>query len=94
MNVLDIGCSSGASARPAAERVGPQGHVLGVDLAERLLAIARDKAARRGLDNSRFETGDMTNLGFSDGRFDAVIYVFAIFFVPDLTRQVGTKDTK
>ncbi len=89
MNVLDVGCGSGASALPAAERVGPQGQVLGVDLAERLLAIARGKAERSGLGNVRFETGDMTSLGFPDGRFDAVICVFAIFFVPDMARQVG-----
>jgi len=87
-NVLDVGCGSGASALPAAEQVGPQGQVLGVDLAERLLAIAGDKAASRGLGNIRFETGDMTSLGFPDGHFDAVICVFAIFFVPDMVRQV------
>jgi ubiquinone/menaquinone biosynthesis C-methylase UbiE len=89
LNVLDVGCGSGASALPAAERVGLQGQVLGVDLAERLLAIARDKAESRGLGNIRFDTGDMTNLGFPDGHFDAVICVFAIFFVPDMARQVG-----
>ena len=41
MSVLDVGCGTGASALLAAERVGPRGHVLGIDLAERLLATAR-----------------------------------------------------
>jgi len=45
--VLDVCCGSGASALPAAERVGPGGHVLGVDLAEELLTLARAKAATR-----------------------------------------------
>ncbi|MBV9965579.1 MAG: class I SAM-dependent methyltransferase [Alphaproteobacteria bacterium] len=89
MRVLDVGCGSGASALPAAERVGPEGRVLGVDLAERLLAIARHKAEVRGLGNARFETGDMTSLGLPDAEFDAVICVFAIFFVPDMARQVA-----
>src|SRR5258708_20253150 len=84
MNVLDVGCGSGASALPAAERVGPKGQVLGVDLAERLLAIARGKAERSGLGNVRFETGDLTSLGFPDGHFDLFICFLAIFFIPPL----------
>jgi ubiquinone/menaquinone biosynthesis C-methylase UbiE len=46
--VLDVGCGTGASALPAAEKVGPQGKVSGVDLAERLLEIGRQKAKRYG----------------------------------------------
>src|SRR6202012_11047 len=38
---LDVGCGSGASAIPAAQAVGPSGHVVGVDLADRLLDRAR-----------------------------------------------------
>src|SRR3954463_1439852 len=48
-SVLDVGCGSGASAVPAAIRVGPQGRVIGIDLAERLLAIARSKSAAQHL---------------------------------------------
>src|SRR6185436_20213571 len=47
--VLDVCCGSGASAIPAAEAVGPTGSVLGVDLAQKLLALARAKAGARGL---------------------------------------------
>jgi ubiquinone/menaquinone biosynthesis C-methylase UbiE len=85
--VLDVGCGAGASALPAAERVGPRGRVIGVDLAERLLVIARQKAARLGLDNIEFRAGDMEQLGYPDGQFDAVVSVFSIFFVPDMVRQ-------
>ena len=56
--VLDVGCGSGASAIPAAQKVGPDGHVIGVDLAERLLAMARAKAAAQGLQNVEFRAGD------------------------------------
>ncbi|HKX08880.1 MAG TPA: methyltransferase domain-containing protein [Stellaceae bacterium] len=85
--VLDVGCGTGASALPAAQRVGPGGRVIGVDLAERLLAIARQKAAAQGLANAEFRTGDMERLGYPDGHFDAVVSVFSIFFVPDMVRQ-------
>src|SRR5690348_1420607 len=60
--VLDVGCGTGASALPAAEIVGPRGRVVGVDLAERLLAIARGKAESQGLANIEFRTGDMERL--------------------------------
>ena len=82
--VLDVCCGSGASAIPAAEIVGPSGSVVGVDLAENLLALARRKAEERGLTNIQFRSGDMMQLPFDDGSFDAVVCVFGIFFVPDM----------
>jgi 2-polyprenyl-3-methyl-5-hydroxy-6-metoxy-1,4-benzoquinol methylase len=86
--VLDVGCGTGASALPAADRVGPTGRVIGVDLADRLLEIARQKAASRNLDNAEFRFGDMERLGYPDRHFDAVVCVFAIFFVPDMAKQL------
>ncbi|HLY28943.1 MAG TPA: class I SAM-dependent methyltransferase [Aggregatilineales bacterium] len=88
--ILDVGCGTGASALPAAESVGPNGKVIGVDLAERLLEKggAKAKAKERGLHNIEFRTGDMTNLGFPDSFFDGVVSVFSIFFVPDMEAQV------
>ncbi|HKR21515.1 MAG TPA: class I SAM-dependent methyltransferase [Pyrinomonadaceae bacterium] len=82
--VLDVCCGSGASALPEAETVGPTGSVTGVDLAHNLLELARAKARQRQLANVHFETGDMTNLRFANGSFDAVVCVFGIFFVPDM----------
>jgi len=87
-SVLDVGCGSGASAIPAAATVGTRGRVLGVDLAERLLALARVKARQLRLQNVEFRLGDMEILGFPDASFDAVVCVFAIFFVPDMIKQV------
>src|SRR5438067_1448257 len=86
--VLDVGCGTGASAIPAAVEVGPKGKVIAVDLAERLLEIARCKAAARNLKNVEFRHGDMESLGYPDQHFDAVICVFAIFFVPDVAKQI------
>ena len=85
--VLDVCCGSGASALPAAEIVGPDGFVTGVDLAEKLLELGRKKAIRRGLSNIEFRRGDIMNLGITD-QFDAVICVFGIFFVPEMELAV------
>lgn len=82
--VLDACCGSGASALEAAETVGGAGHVVGVDLADRLLDLARAKAAQRQLSNIEFLTGDLMDLQMADGSFDAAVCAFGIFFVPDM----------
>ncbi len=87
-HVLDVCCGSGASAIPAAQAAGPDGSVLGIDLAERLLESARAKAKAQGLKNIEFRRGDMLDLGIQESRFDAVVCVFGIFFVPDMTAAV------
>jgi ubiquinone/menaquinone biosynthesis C-methylase UbiE len=87
-SVLDVGCGTGASALPAAFLVGPNGTVLGVDLAEKMLAKARSKAAQRHLQNVEFRLADMTELGLPDQHFEAIISVFSLFFVPDMQALV------
>jgi len=87
-HVLDVACGSGASAIPAAQRVGESGAVLGIDLAEGLLELARAKARRFGLTNIEFRAGDMERSGLADENFDAVVCVFGIFFLPDMARAV------
>ena len=86
--VLDACCGSGASAIPAAEIVGSTGRLLGVDLSQKLLARARAKAAQRGLTNTEFRLGDIMGLDPATERFDAVICVFGIFFLPDMAAGV------
>ena len=87
--VLDVCCGTGASALPAAEAVGPTGKIIGVDLAEELLELARRKAVQQRLGNIKFEVGDMLSLRFPTESFDAVVCVFGIFFVPDMPRAVS-----
>ncbi len=82
--VLDVCCGSGGSALPAAETVGPEGKVVAVDLAERLIQLGAAKARAKGLNNIEFSTGDMLALGYPDASFDVVVCVFGIFFVPDM----------
>ncbi len=83
-SVLDVACGTGASAIPAAKIVVPTGSVIGIDLAEKMLTRARAKAEAFGLSNIDFRQADMTQLGFADNSFDAVVCVFGIFFVPDM----------
>jgi ubiquinone/menaquinone biosynthesis C-methylase UbiE len=86
--VLDVCCGAGGSALPAAELVGSKGKVIGVDVAQALLELARRRAAQRNLTNIEFELGDMLALRFPGESFDAVVCVFGIFFVPDMEMAV------
>jgi ubiquinone/menaquinone biosynthesis C-methylase UbiE len=86
--VLDVCCGTGASAIPAALKVGPTGQVIGADLAASLLELGQIKATQRGLKNIEFRQGDFENLGFPDESFEAIVCVFGIFFVPDMEGAV------
>jgi ubiquinone/menaquinone biosynthesis C-methylase UbiE len=80
--VLDVACGTGASAIPAAGAVGPDGFVLGIDLAAGLLQLARAKS--RGMKNVEFRLGDFEAAQTPETSFDAVLCVFGIFFFPDM----------
>lgn len=87
-HVLDLCSGTGASALPAAVKVGSLGKVVAVDLAEKLLAEAKAKADAKNLTNLEFRVGDMLALDYPEASFDAVICIFGIFFVPDMVAAV------
>lgn len=74
--ILDIGCGTGIVAFEAAAAVGQAGSVVGIDLAERAVRLAADKAAAAGLRHVRFEVMDSRALRFPAGSFDAVLSGF------------------
>jgi ubiquinone/menaquinone biosynthesis C-methylase UbiE len=87
--VLDVCCGAGASALPAARAVGPTGSVLGLDLAEPLLALARQRAVTLDLRNISFRACDATATGLESCSFDAVVCVFGVFFAADMPAFVA-----
>ena len=87
--VLDMCCGAGASALPAARAVGRTGRVLGFDIAEPLLHLARQRATAQGLSNASFQKGDATATGLDDESFDAVVCVFGVFFAADMPAFVA-----
>src|SRR5574337_1040675 len=72
LHVLDLGSGTGYPALLAAQTVGVDGSVVGIDLAEQMLTIAERKAKRLGLHNVTFKVGDVTTLPFESASFDAV----------------------
>jgi len=89
LDVLDLGCGDGTTALPAA-RLGA--NVLGVDIAENLVAAGNDRARTLGLDNISFMEGDASHLdGIADDSFDLVVSIFGAMFAPrpdDVAREV------
>jgi ubiquinone/menaquinone biosynthesis C-methylase UbiE len=83
MRVLDVATGTGHAARAAAARVGPNGSVLGIDISEGMLEIARGALDPLGLP-IEVRVGDVQALDLPDASFDAVICASGIFFVPDM----------
>src|SRR6218665_2698012 len=80
MDMLDLGCGDGTTALPAA-RAGAE--VLGVDIAENLVAAGNARARAAGLPNLRFEQGDASALAaLPDAPFDFVLTMFVAIFAP------------
>lgn len=82
-NVLDIAAGTGEPGLTAAARV-PRGRVTVTDLAERMLAVTAENAARRGLRNVETRVCDAGALPFADASVDAVLCRFGFMFFPDV----------
>jgi len=80
---LEIGCGTGPTTVPVAEAVGAGGHVLGVDLSEPMLAVARRRVAEAGLRNVELLLADAQVHAFEPGRFDLVYSRFGVMFFVD-----------
>lgn len=92
-HVLDLGCGSGRDCYVLSELVGPAGHVIGVDMTQAQLEIARrhlDGHARRsGLGNLEFHMGYIENLaelGIADDSIDLVVSNCVLNLSPDKGR--------
>ena len=86
--VLDVACGAGAVLLPAAERVGPTGTVVGIDLSEGMARIASAKAQQLGL-AATVRVVDAERLDFADGAFDRVLCGFGLMFFPHLDQAMA-----
>jgi arsenite methyltransferase len=81
--VLDLGSGAGADSLVAAQMVGPEGRVTGIDMTPEMIATARAAADEMGVTNVEFVEGEAERLPFGDGSFDVVISNGVIDLVPD-----------
>jgi demethylmenaquinone methyltransferase / 2-methoxy-6-polyprenyl-1,4-benzoquinol methylase len=87
--VLDVATGTGDLALELAGRVGPNGEVVGTDFSERMLDLARAKAAAAGVAAVRFENANALALPYPDDSFDAATVGFGARNFADLERGVG-----
>jgi demethylmenaquinone methyltransferase / 2-methoxy-6-polyprenyl-1,4-benzoquinol methylase len=84
MSAIDIATGTGRVALDLADRVGPYGHVVGVDVAPRMIEIARRSAADRI--ELEFVVGDALALPLPDATFDVATIAFGMRNLPDYER--------
>ena len=86
-SVLDCGCGVGSITMDIAELVAP-GEVIGIDMDESQLEIARAHSKQRGLTNITFEQGNIYQLRFDDNTFDAALAHTLLYHLSDQGRAL------
>ncbi len=83
--VIDVGCGCGGTLLELAARVGPSGHVTGLDVSEPMAARARERIAAKGLGNATVQVSDAANHDFAAADTDLLFSRFGVMFFADPT---------
>ncbi len=81
--VLDLGSGGGLDALLAAQRVGPQGRVIGVDMTPEMIERAQESARKANAANVEFRFGEIEDLPLEDASVDVIISNCVINLSPD-----------
>ncbi|MBW4024646.1 MAG: class I SAM-dependent methyltransferase [Proteobacteria bacterium] len=87
--ILDIGCGCGQTSVLLAEHAGPSGSVVGVDISEPMLAVARARPVPPGANPPTFQQADVQTADLGDAVFDAVFSRFGVMFFSDPVLAFG-----
>ncbi len=87
--ILDLSTGTGHAARRL-KRQYPRAEVVGVDISEEMIAIARHEALVENL-RIDFEVGDTADLPYEDGAFDLVVLQNAMPFPEEMMRVLGPR---
>jgi SAM-dependent methyltransferase len=86
--VIDVACGTGLVTFRCAALAGAEGSVLGTDISDRMVELARAAAAGRGLGNVRFARMEAEQLEAPDAAFDVALCGLGLMYVPDPERAV------
>jgi ubiquinone/menaquinone biosynthesis C-methylase UbiE len=92
-DVLDVGCGTGSLAMAAKRRVGTTGSVHGIDASPEMIARARYKARKAGLDVT-FANGVAESLPFPDARFDVVLNTVMLHHLGSKARPIALAEMR
>ncbi|MDD5219710.1 MAG: arsenite methyltransferase, partial [Candidatus Bipolaricaulis sp.] len=81
--VLDLGSGAGIDCFLAAEKVGPTGRAIGVDMTAEMVERARENARREGVTNVEFRLGEIEHLPVADASVDVIISNCVVNLSPD-----------
>lgn len=81
--VLDLGSGGGFDCFLAARKVGPHGHVIGIDMTPEMIALARENAVKWGVRNVSFHLGEIEHLPVPERTVDVIISNCVINLAPD-----------
>lgn len=81
--VLDLGSGAGNDCFVARAVVGEGGKVIGVDMTEKMIELARENADKLGFNNVEFRLGDIEHLPLAANRVDVVVSNCVLNLVPD-----------
>ena len=81
--VVDLGCGGGLDVFLAAQKVGPTGKAIGIDMTPEMLELARRNAAKSEVKNVEFHQATIDSLPLPDGSVDCVISNCVINLAPD-----------
>jgi arsenite methyltransferase len=87
--VLDLGSGGGIDVLLSAKRVGPMGKAYGLDMADEMLALARENQSKAGADNVEFLKGEIEHIPLPDNSIDVIISNCVINLSADKDRVVG-----
>lgn len=82
-HVIDVGCGCGETVLELAHRLGPSGHVLGVDVSEAMSARARERIAAQKLANADVIIADAATYAFPPAAADLLFSRFGVMFFAD-----------
>ena len=93
MRVLDLGCGAGDVSLLVAERVGPNGFVVGIDIVEKAVNLARRRAEEHGFENAAFHLADDPDCAETEP-FDLVIGRYVLHHQADPVEFIRAAATR
>jgi demethylmenaquinone methyltransferase/2-methoxy-6-polyprenyl-1,4-benzoquinol methylase/phosphoethanolamine N-methyltransferase len=92
-SVLEVGCGTGELTQRARARVGPTGRVYGIDPSAEMIAVARQKSARKNL-GIDYRVATIEALPFPDATFDVVLSSLMMHHLPEDLKSLGLAEVR
>ncbi len=86
--VVELGCGTGLNFEYVHQAIGPEGKIIGIDLTDSMLDVARDRVARRNWENVELFQADVAEWQMPDGVV-GVFSTLALTLVPEYAAVIG-----